>query len=100
MNIDILYFEGCPNVAATRDVVRQVVGELGSEASVREVEVKDEEEATRLRFLGSPTVRVDGVDVEPAARERTDFSFSCRLYGADGVIPRGLVHDALRAGGG
>jgi hypothetical protein len=38
------------------------------------------EEAQERRFLGSPTLRVDGRDVEPGADERTDFGMKCRLY--------------------
>lgn len=97
MDIEILYFEGCPNLESARAVVVGVVRELGSGAIVREVEVTSDAEAIRLHFLGSPTVRVDGVDVEPAARERTDFAMTCRLYGPDGVIPQDLVREALRA---
>jgi hypothetical protein len=43
-------------------------------------EVRDPGAAAQLRFLGSPTVRVDGRDVEPGAEERRDFVFSCRVY--------------------
>jgi hypothetical protein len=44
------------------------------------VEVHDAEAAQRLRFLGSPSVRVDGRDVEPGAEARTDYDLSCRVY--------------------
>ena len=97
MKIDILYFEGCPNAPAAFDDVREMVRELGLDAEVREIEVKTDEEAVRLRFLGSPTVRVDGVDIEPAARGRSDFSFTCRLYGNSGAIPKDLIRSFLRS---
>jgi hypothetical protein len=100
MRVDILYFEGCPNAQAAFDVVREVASELGLEVDVGEVEVSTDEQAVRLRFLGSPTVQVDGVDVEPAARERTEFSFSCRMYGSSGRVPRDLVRSALLAARG
>jgi len=58
------------------------------------------ESAERLRFLGSPTIRVDGKDIEPAARGRTHFGMSCRMYGSSGVPPRELVEAALAEGGG
>ncbi len=51
------------------------------------MEVTDPEAAVELRFLGSPTVRVDGVDVEPGAAERRDFALSCRIYRSE----RGLA---------
>lgn len=47
---------------------------------IRVVEVEDVETAERLRFLGSPTIRVDGRDIEPGAGERTDYTLSCRIY--------------------
>lgn len=98
MNIDILYFAGCPNFRPTLELVRRVVHEHGLEAVIREIEVKSAEEAARLRFFGSPTIQVDGGDADPAAREQTEFSFSCRFYGAAGVIPEDLLRRALLAG--
>ena len=62
---------------------------------VEEVEVRDEADAERLRFIGSPTIRVDGADIEPDAGTRTDFALSCRLYEGSGVPPRELLEAAL-----
>ena len=74
--------------------MREVVREMGS---IRELEVRNEE-AARLRFLGSPTVQVDGVDIEPNARNRT--SFSCRMFGPlGGAIPKDLLRVALLGAG-
>ena len=98
MRIDILYFDGCPNHLPTMELVRDVVQSLGLEASIREVEVRDAGDAARLRFFGSPTVQVNGQDVDPAARSRVDFSFSCRMYGRSGSPPRQLIEQALREG--
>ena len=98
MQVDILYFDGCPNYPATTALVRDVVQMLGLEASIREVEVRDAAEATRLRFFGSPTVLVNGQDIDPAIRGRVDFSFSCRMYGRSGSPPRELVKQALLEG--
>lgn len=96
MTIDILYFDGCPNAAPALAAVREVVRATGVVGVIREIEVKTDEEAARLRFLGSPTVQVDGVDIEPDARNRTDFSFSCRMFGpSGGAIPKDLLRDAL-----
>ena len=61
-------------------------------ADVNLVRVASEEDARRRRFLGSPTVRVGGRDVEPEAGERRDFGLKCRLYRtADGLT--GLPSD-------
>lgn len=98
MRIDILYFDGCPNHLPTTELVRDVVQSLGLEASIREVEVRDAGEAARQRFFGSPTIQVNGQDVDPEVRSRVDYSFSCRMYGRSGSPPRALVEQALLEG--
>jgi len=82
--VEILYFEGCPNHEPTRALVERLARELRVEPLIELVQVPDPEAAFKLRFLGSPTVRVNGVDVEPGAEERRDFAFSCRIYGSNG----------------
>lgn len=96
MQIDILRFDGCPNHRPTSELVRDVVQSLGIDATIREIEVRDADEAARLRFFGSPTVQVDGRDVDPAVSGRADCSFSCRMYGRSGVPSRTLVERALK----
>lgn len=96
MDIRVLYFEGCPNHEPTLALIRQVVTELGLRAQVEPVRVKDAGDARRLRFLGSPSVHINGIDIEPEARTRADYAFGCRIYGASGVPPRELVESALK----
>jgi len=95
--IEVLYFAGCPNHEPTVDLAREVLGELGLEAEVREVAVETLEAAERERFLGSPTVRVDGKDIEPDAEDKAQFALGCRMYGKGGVPPKELIMRALRA---
>jgi hypothetical protein len=87
MKIQILYFEGCPGHLPTVALVHQVVAKLGKEVQIEEVEVTSPEDAISKRFLGSPTVLVNGVDMDPRARQRTDYGFSCRIYGAMSGLP-------------
>jgi hypothetical protein len=97
--VEILYFEGCPNQEPARALVERLAAELRIEPEIQLVEVADPEAAVELRFLGSPSVRVDGVDVEPGAEERRDFSLSCRIYRSEsGVVEQpqeGWVRAAL-----
>ena len=97
--VEILYFEGCPNHEPARALVERIAADLGVQPELELVEVVDVKAAKRLRFLGSPTVRVDGVDVEPDAARRDDFVLSCRVYrGADGLAGQpdeGWVRDGL-----
>jgi copper chaperone CopZ len=95
MKVEVLYFEGCPNHAPAVQLAREVLAALGLTGTVEEVEVKNREDAMRLRFLGSPTVLVNGVDVEPSARTRTDFGFCCRTYNGEGLPVRELVAQAM-----
>jgi hypothetical protein len=86
VNVELLYFDGCPNHEA---LVPRLVGLLHSvqvPVSLELRRIPDEAAAQRARFLGSPTVRVDGRDVEPGAEQRDDFGLKCRLY----RLPTGL----------
>ena len=96
MNVEIFYFKDCPNHQPTVDLVQDVVAELGLTADIVTTEVTSPADARRLRFLGSPSVRVDGIDVEPAARSGRDFGLSCRTYDGHGMPDRKMITDALR----
>ena len=98
MRVEILYFEGCPNHRPTVELVRRSIDECGVSAQLKEVKVRDDEDARRLRFLGSPTVRVNGVDVEPDAEARRDYAIGCRVYEENGIPSRDLVVAALTWG--
>lgn len=95
MIVRVLYFDGCPNHLPAVELAKSVVKEIGVDATVEEVEVQGQEDAEALRFFGSPTIQVDGVDIDPEARERSDYSFSCRMYGASGLPTRELMKAAL-----
>lgn len=81
--IEILYFDGCPSHQQLLPSVRRLAEETGARLELRAVETP--EAAERERFLGSPTVRVDGRDVDPGAAPRTDYGLKCRLYRYDGT---------------
>jgi hypothetical protein len=97
--VEILYFAGCPNYQAAAALVERVSAELGISPEMRLVNVSDEEAARRLCFLGSPTIRVAGRDVEPGAEERENYVLACRIYrgeqGVSGQPDERWVHDAL-----
>jgi hypothetical protein len=84
--VEIVYFERCPNHEPARMLVERLARQLRIEPEIRLVEVADPDAAVELRFLGSPTVRVDGVDVEPGAEERRDFALACRIYRSEGGV--------------
>lgn len=78
--IEVLYFEGCPSTDAFLPRLRDLVARLGATDRLELRRVETILDAERERFLGSPSVRVDGYDIEPGADERTDYGLKCRLY--------------------
>ena len=84
MKVEILYLDGCPNHRPAVERIREILAEGGISASLAEVNVPDLPAARRMGFLGSPTIRVNGLDVEPAARSVRDYGMMCRTYAVDG----------------
>ncbi len=96
IQIEVLYFDDCPNHLPTVERINTVLREEGCCAAVREVLVPDASTAQRVNFLGSPTVRVNGIDIEPAAKDRKDFGLMCRRY-ASGVPSHELIRAAVQS---
>jgi hypothetical protein len=96
--IEVLTFEGCPHAAAAIELASRIAAETEGSPSVQVVQI-EHGQAEALGFLGSPSIRVDGRDVEPGAGERRDYSFGCRLYttvsGLRPLPPEAWVRDAL-----
>jgi len=101
VRIELLRFEDCPNSAPALERIQTVLQSEGIDATVVAIEVDTPDEAQRLRFLGSPSIRVNGVDIEPEARGRTDFGLMCRTYRdgetVTGLPPIALLSHAVRA---
>ena len=96
MKIELLYLEGCPNVGATLDRLTAALEESGLSLTISKISVEDERAAEGLRFLGSPTIRINGLDIDPSARQRTTFGMMCRTYeNSGGVPPRELIWKAI-----
>ena len=70
--IEVLYFDGCPSTDALVPRLRDLLAQLGATDRHELRRVETIGDAERERFLGSPSVRVDGYDIEPGAHKRTD----------------------------
>ena len=79
MKVEILYFEGCPSYTVAEQLLREIMAEKGIPGEIELVAVNTNEEAQRLRFPGSPTIRLDGRDLFPAT-EHEDYGLGCRVY--------------------
>jgi hypothetical protein len=95
LTIELLHIADCPGYAELRPRLERLLTArgLGDELVVREI--ASAEEAAAARFLGSPTLRIDGRDVEPGADRRTTYAYACRTYGAAPAPPDELILDAL-----
>lgn len=78
MKIELLYFDGCPSWKAGLKNLQAAISEENLSASIEMVHVADDDDAARLKFLGSPHFRVDGHDLW--YEERENYSLSCRVY--------------------
>ena len=85
MRVEVLYFDGCPTYREAERALRDMLAEQGVKAEVELVAVNTDEEARKLRFPGSPTIRVDGRDLFPVG-EREGWRLGCRVY----ATPEGL----------
>ena len=80
--------------------VNELLNELRSPAELIEVLITDFGSALANRFLGSPTVRINGIDLEPSARTANQFGLMCRAYlngtNREGVPSVELIRQALK----
>jgi hypothetical protein len=81
--IEVLTFDGCPHALGALELVERVIADTGVDAVVRRVDIPDNDAAAAQRFLGSPTIRVNGRDIEPGVSERNTYVRSCRVYSTD-----------------
>lgn len=95
MKIEVLYFEGCPHILPTLDLLRQVAAELRLDVSIQEIEVDTSDPEHGHAFHGSPTVLVDGLDLDPSVGKAPGGRIGCRIYGSTGVPSRDMVAAAL-----
>jgi hypothetical protein len=98
--VELLWWEGCPSTDEALALLRQVLAERGLEAEVELREVTSDDEARELAFPGSPTIRVEGRDVDPAGAAARP-ALTCRIYrlpdGRVSPVPsREQLEEALR----
>jgi hypothetical protein len=78
--VELLWWEGCPSSDEAHGLVRRAMTEAGLDPdALRSVEVATEETAEREGFVGSPTIRVDGQDIQPPG-EPEPPGLTCRVY--------------------
>jgi hypothetical protein len=101
MDIQFLYCDACPSHAAGLARLRAVLAAEGISAPVKIIRVATEAEAQALRFVGSPTILIDGHDIVPPAPD-SPYRLDCRVYhwddGRISPLPaEPMIRAALRA---
>ena len=99
MTIHLLCFPECPNAEPALRLVEDVVSALGIQANIENHYIGSAEEAEMYRFLGSPTIQVDGADIE-RSRRSDQPNYGCRIYLSDGrqsgLPPRQMLFEAIQ----
>ena len=79
MTVELLYWEGCPSHPEALELLEDVLRERGLDVEVQVQHVGTREEAVERAFPGSPTIRIDGRDVDPTGAVDAP-ALTCRIY--------------------
>ncbi|PWH15977.1 MAG: thioredoxin family protein [Anaerolineae bacterium] len=98
MEVELLYFDGCPSWEEALANLNTALALEAIKAQIHLTCVRDNDHAAQVKFLGSPSFRVNGIDLWP--EERTRYNLSCRVYatpqGMKGAPSVEMLRQALR----
>ena len=86
MKVELYYFESCPSYLKALENAREALRLEDLPEDVELISVESAADAQVKRFIGSPTIRVNGVDVEGREAEQKGFGFGCRIYADNGAL--------------
>jgi len=86
VQIDFLYWDGCPSHPEAMARLEAALARAGVDAQVRRRQVLSDDEARALQFPGSPTILIDGIDVQDAPVD-APVALTCRLYRTSDGLP-------------
>jgi arsenate reductase len=90
LRLELLVTPDCPNAEPAERLVGKIISRLAPEAEIIRTVVHDLSEAERLAFPGSPTVRIDGMDL--CGSNTGPPAHACRTYEhGEGVPPEWLL---------
>lgn len=93
MRVELFYWDGDPGYMSARQNLVEVLTEDAFETTIQMIAVSSEEDAAFLAFPGSPTIRIDGVDVDPGGAGQVGLH--ARQYGGSGVPSKDLIRVAV-----
>ena len=84
VKIDLLFMKGCPGYQQTKKFVEEIIKDKDIIAKINLIQIDNDRDARRLQFIGSPTVRVGGLDIETNRIQTKDYGLRNRLYYVEG----------------
>lgn len=98
--VEFLYFGDCPNYLIALDVLDEVLNDENIDWPVEMILVDTEEAALSQKFLGSPSIRICGADLEYSPNEEKEYGLKCRVYQLNGKTQgfpsEKLIRDAIQ----
>ncbi len=97
MKIEFLYFENCPGHESALSLLEQILLENDTTVAIKKIEVTSPELAIQHRFLGSPSIRINGKDIE-GIEEESEYGLKCRIYQdtGSGIPSEAVLRKALQ----
>jgi len=83
MKVELYYFDDCPSYTQALENLKCALFLEQLPDSAEMVPVADVAEARTKRFIGSPTIRIDGTDIEGADAEVRGYAYGCRIYASE-----------------
>ena len=100
VKIDILFIKGCPGYLLTKKYIEEIVFDEAVDAKVSLIQIDNDEDAGKLHFIGSPTVRVEGKDIDEDFKDNKDYGVKSRLYHIEGNPfdhpSKNMLRDAIK----
>ena len=101
MNIRFLYYEDCPSHETALERLQMVMNQENISSEVEVIKVETEDQANSWKFVGSPTILINGEDIVPPP-EDAQYNLTCRAYrlenGRISPLPSEImIRDALQA---
>jgi len=99
MKVELLYTDLCPHYKEALHILQDILKEIGSGKPITMTRIRTEKDANEHRFSGSPTVRINGKDVDPKFRDNGTYGLRCRVYFFEGNFhpfpPPGMVRETI-----
>ncbi len=84
MKTELLYFDGCPSYTQALENLKQALQLERLPDEVEMIEVTDPADADAKRFIGSPSIRIDGIDIDGPVAATRGYAYRCRVYTDEG----------------